>query len=227
MTRPSPPWRPRLSPSRSAVTPMSELRAARAAFKRGNPAEGRATPPPARRLHDSAPVVVPLLLAGAIAGGCVIPPPLELDQPDAGANAAPVIQSVRDSQGVELTTPDPVTVTRGQGSMTVTVYDADPADIIYVRFFVDYRAGDPTNYRASCQIPAPQDGSRERTTSPPCDVGGLCLSSDVDQPLPRFLQIEVYDREVKDDVAPRFRAVEPPGQQSERDYLMTCVAPPT
>ena len=171
----------------------------------------------ARHLH------IPALVLSTGMYACVVPPPLGLDQPDAGANAAPVIESVRGADGKELAQPGPVNVIERQGDATILVYDADVADTLFVRAFVDYTAQNPTAPRAQCTASPPTDATqRERTLQ--CTMKGLCNDADVTTGNPHFLTFEVYDRPVIDDPL-LFRSVAAPGQKSQIDYLMTCLAP--
>jgi hypothetical protein len=157
--------------------------------------------------------------------GCVVPPSLREDEPDAGNDAAPVIVSVRGADGKELkkTTPDePISVVRNQpGDATITVYDADIGDTIIVQGFVDYLDDNATGVRSSCMKQA--STSTERTLT--CSMRGLCTAADTTAGNKHFLVFEVYDREVTNDPL-LFRSVEPPGRLSSISYVITCLDPP-
>ena len=171
----------------------------------------------ARGLHITALV----LSTGMYA--CVVPPPLGLTPTDAGADATPVILSVHGTDGKELAQPGPVNVVaHAAGQATLLLYDADPADTLTVRVFVDYTEQNPTAQRSECFATPATDQSTERTTN--CNLKGLCNDADVASGNPHWLIFEVYDREVIDDPL-LFRSVKPGGQKSEKDYLLTCLAP--
>ena len=171
----------------------------------------------ARRLHSLALV----LSTGMYA--CVVPPPLQKDEPDAGNNAAPVIISVRGPDGKELkqTKPgSPISVIRNQGDATITVYDADASDTIIVQGFVDYLESDTTGVRSSCMASATTDKSLERTLT--CTMKGLCTASDTAAGNEHLLVFEVYDRPVTNDPL-LFRSVAAPGKKSSLSYVITCL----
>jgi len=205
---------------RRAATEMSVLRSASSS----RTPQFHAVAAMARQLQQLVAVVSAPVLVAAITGvgGCVIPPDLQKEV-DGGANSPPIVKTVLDESGQEYPSPGPKEFVRGQGEASVTVYDVDVGDTLYVQFFVDYATEDPTPPRSPlCRGAPPMSGSRvERTLS--CDVRGLCTTSDVGKS--HFLEVEVYDREPgsADDVL--FRAVSPPGQRSARAYLMTCAEP--
>ncbi len=171
----------------------------------------------ARHLH----IVVLVLTAGMYA--CVVPPPLQQGDPDAGANSPPVILSVRGPDGKELkqTKPtEPISVIKNQGDATITVYDADAGDTLTVQGFVDYTEADATSPRSSCMAAPPTDMSLERTLT--CTMRGLCTTADLGTNNLHLLVFEVYDRPVTNDPL-LFRSVAVPGEKSSLSYLMTCL----
>jgi hypothetical protein len=208
---------------RRPLTGMSVFRSRQGAHAGGSPAEFHDLASMARGLHFWQSVVVAATLA---AGGCVIPPDLQQETSDLTANAPPIVVSVKDEASQEYPSPGPRPFVRGQGEATVTVLDIDTADTLFVQFFVDYDADDPTPARSPlCRIAPPEGGEVERTLR--CDLRGLCTSADVG-PV-HFLEVEVYDREPRPDPTvtngPLFREVPEPGRRSARAYLMTCEEP--
>lgn len=177
----------------------------------------------ARPVH----AIVPVLSAAMY--GCVVPPPLGLDEVDAGANSAPVILSVRGPDDKELVQPaatSPLTILANQGDATVTLYDADAGDTLTVQVFVDYSTQAATAPRSICMAPPPMDtsaASLERTIT--CPMKTLCIPpGDTQTGNLHFLLYEVYDRTPTNDPL-LFRSVDPPGLKSSIGYLMTCVNP--
>jgi hypothetical protein len=175
----------------------------------------------ARGLHGWALVLSAGLSVGTTA--CVVPPPLGLDQPDAGANASPVFLSIRGPDGKELAQPGPVNIVQLENDdATITAYDADAGDTLTVQVFVDYSEKVPTAPRSTCTASPSTDSSLERTLS--CPLKAICLPTDVTTGNPHFMTFEIYDRPVINDPL-MFRSVAPPGQLSNKSYLLTCLAP--
>ena len=150
---------------------------------------------------------------------CVIPPPLALDLPDAGANSPPVILSIRDEATKDLTEPGPVIFSRGTGTVSVTLLETDAADNSYVRVFIDYNRPDATSARAACLAAATSQPRRTVT----CDVGGVCQQADVGNE--RLMWIEVFDREPLDTGTPRFRAMPTDGLSTHWQFFLRCQEP--
>lgn len=158
-----------------------------------------------------------LVFTGAvIAPACVSPPNLQLDQPDAGENAAPIITSVSNAAAVELIEPGPVTIERGRGALAIRLRDADVSDTLNVRLYVDYNRPDPTPARAACRV-APGTTVQRTTT---CDISGVCTSADIGAQ--RLLWIEVFDRELLEAGQPRFRAMPAGGASSKWVFMLQC-----
>ncbi len=151
---------------------------------------------------------------------CAVPPSLQLDEPDARENAAPIITSVTTDNALSLVEPGPITdIKRGRGSLTVTLRDADIDDKLFVRMFLDYRVSDPTPSRVFCESSPSTTASR--TTN--CDISGLCLSGDVGQT--RLLWIEVFDREPLGSGIPLHRAMPAGGASSKWSFSLQCQEP--
>ncbi|MEZ4359711.1 MAG: hypothetical protein R3B48_05985 [Kofleriaceae bacterium] len=163
-------------------------------------------------MHTITVVMLPL-------GACAVPPALQLDQPDAGANAAPIITSVSNGAAQALVEPGPVTLDRGRGTFSIALRDANPEDTLNVRLYVDYNRPDPTPPRASCRV-APGTSVNRTTT---CDISGVCTTADVGEV--RLLWIEVFDREILESGLPRFRAMPSGGASSKWQFEMQCQEP--
>jgi hypothetical protein len=210
---------------RRGATEMSVLRSCWTSLPRLDALESRCVAIVARRLQALSVVVPVLLLAACLGGtaGCVIPPGLEQQQGDAGANAPPIVVSVRDDSK-EYPSPGPALFQRGTGEATVTVYDIDASDTLYVQFFVDYRQTNPTPPRSPlCRVAPPaMAGDLSRVVR--CDVRALCVIGDEDSI--HFLEVEVSDRQPGNGGEPLFRDLPEGGQRSARSYLMACEEPP-
>jgi len=157
-----------------------------------------------------------LLIGVAVLTACVSPPNLQLDQPDAGENAAPIITSVSNAAAVELVEPGPVTIERGRGALAIRLRDADVTDTLNVRLYVDYNRPDPTPARAACRV-APGTTVQRTTT---CDISGVCTAADIGAQ--RLLWIEVFDRELLEAGQPRFRAMPAGGASSKWVFMLQC-----
>lgn len=170
----------------------------------------------ARRVH----ILAMLMLAGTTA--CVVPPPLALDEPDAGLNGVPRILSVRLADGKEMAEePAVVDLQVGAENATMTVYDSDLGDTLYVQVFVDYDPGASTPPRSHCNAPPSPSSAAERSAS--CPMVAVCGADDTTTN-PHRLLVEVYDREPLIDGSPVFRAVPAPGQATARTFSLNCLA---
>jgi hypothetical protein len=147
---------------------------------------------------------------------CAVPPSLQLDQPDAGENAAPIVTSVSNAAAEELIEPGPITVAQGAGTLSVTLRDADVGDALFVRMFVDYNRPDPTPPRVLCSTAS--GTTVKRTAS--CPITGLCQTSDIGQE--RNLWIEVFDRQPLETGLPLYRAMPTGGASSKWQFTMRC-----
>lgn len=150
------------------------------------------------------------------AAGCAVPPSLQLDEPDARVNSAPTIVSISDSAARELVEPGPVTVEVARGSLSLLLRDTDLDDTLYVRFYANYNAPDPTPALASCR--AAPSGLVTRTTN--CPIDGLCTESDAGRE--RTLWIEVFDRDLLDSGTPRYRAMPVGGMSTKWQFRLNC-----
>lgn len=170
---------------------------------------------------------VHILAMSMIAGttACVVPPPLALDQPDAALNGAPSLVSVRLADGKEVVEPPgAVDLQIGADNATVTVYDSDLTDTLYVQIFVDYDPANSTPARSRCSAAPSPTGAAERTAS--CPMVAVCGADDT-ATNPHRLLIEVYDREPQIDGTPVFRAVPAPGIADPRWFTLNCLAATT
>lgn len=198
------------------LTRMSDFDASPGAGSRANPRGSHALAAVARCVHPFAPVPI-VLFAAVLLGGCP-PPPLSLDEPDARGNLPPAIESVRSETGTEFKIGVANPVIRTQSTMTLTLFDADLADTLYVRGFFDYTETDPSTARAVCEIgPAAEPVTTRSVT---CNLGAFCPQSATGG----RLDIVVSDREPDDagDLVPPRWAVAFPGKQATRTYLVTC-----
>jgi hypothetical protein len=134
----------------------------------------------ARAVH-----VVAAVLMSAAMTACVVPPPLEVDETDAGLNSPPTITTFRDPALAFLRPPATLTVnTTGGELLQVSVFDLDLDDELVVRMFVDSDgATDPP--LVTCIAPAP---SLEATRPISCPTTNLCQTAGL-----HLLEIEAYD----------------------------------
>lgn len=205
----------KVSPNGNApMTRMPRMMPAQAHGRRANPPKPNGRSPMARFM----------LLSGALVlfttiPACAVPPGLQLDQPDAKENSAPIITAA--AVGAKaLTEPGPITeIERGRGNMAVTVRDTDVEDTLYIRMFVDYGLPDPTAPRGFCKTTP--GSTTSRTIS--CDISGICTNDDID--VTRLLWIEVFDREPLDSGTPRFRVMPEGGYASKWAFSLQCQEP--
>lgn len=155
---------------------------------------------------------------------CVLPPSLQVDTTDAGANSPPAITSVR-ADGVDLPEYATVNFERGTGTLNLSLWDTDVDDALSARLFVEYKSTDPTPPRASCEAGAGHTVVRSCTL----DLTGLCQAADVGVPLPgRLMQLLVFDREVlTTGQQPLYQAMPEGGLSTSRTYYLICEAPST
>lgn len=174
----------------------------------------------ARAVHDCA--VLVRFAPFALLGGCLFPPNLSVSDGDAGVNSPPSILAVR-SDLEELPEPGPVYFERGLGSLNATLYETDLTDTLYVRVFVDYTVANPTAPRSTCTARCTEPCATQRSVT--CDLGALCLQSDVG--VERFMTVEVFDREPLEAGTPPFKAMPPGGQTTGKAYKLNCMEPAT
>lgn len=209
----------------AAMTPLPQRLPAGARVVADNPLESLKRSPVARfvlvlatNVSAALSSALPYGLAGSSLVACAVPPALQLDEPDAGENAAPIITSISGSDAKELVEPGPVNFERGRGTLSVTLRDADVADELFVRLYVDYNKPDPTPARASCSS-APSVTTSRTTT---CDISGVCTTADVG--MPRLLWVEVFDRPLLQGGTPLFRATAG-GFSSKWQFTLLCEEP--
>src|SRR5262245_919594 len=83
------------------------------------------------------PLLLVISMSCAATSGCILPPPLELDDPDAGLSSPPLITD--NVTPVEFLFPGPLTLTPGDTrAFGFTLLDNDIDDVLFVRMFVDY-----------------------------------------------------------------------------------------
>ncbi|MEZ4402210.1 MAG: hypothetical protein R3B06_19440 [Kofleriaceae bacterium] len=163
------------------------------------------------------------MLAVALTG-CVIPPPLNTDDPDAAVNHPPAFRSVKDSAGDELTRPGPHEFVVGVGDLRITVADTDAQDTLYVRMFIDYGVPVPTPVRAACEASPGATPTVERTIT--CPLLGVCTDDLADGALHVF-EVDLLDREPQSTPARLYRDVTAPGEIASYWWNITCVRSPS
>jgi hypothetical protein len=205
----------RLAAAAGAVTPMSGSRTNPGSIARSPSSDFKALPLLARRMH----LLAVVLAVASSAASCVVPPPLQLDEPDAGANSPPTIISIRGDNAVEYQEQGVVALIRGQGSFTATLYDTDLDDTLYVRVFVNWTPENTVAANAACSATPLPTPSATRTAT--CDLAGVCLpgAGANDQMI-----VEVYDREPLDTGQPLHRVTE--GLRTNRTFTLSCSEPP-
>lgn len=154
-----------------------------------------------------------------------MPPPLELDQLDAGVSSPPVIMD--SVSPAEFRFPGPVTLSRDdeQRAFTLTLFDLDVDDVLSVRMFVDYSLESPekaTQFLSDCFATNNSTPTRQAT----CPAALLCNT--VMDTATHSLEVVVADRRFltleESEGQPPFRAVEAGGSPAVvRGWLMQCV----
>jgi hypothetical protein len=199
---------------------MSEPHALSAPVAQRNPARSEAGAPLARAVHGWRLLVSSTLVMAStsLLVGCVIPPSLEVGA-DAGVNSPPAILAVTSDQQA-LPEPGPVLFEQGPtaGSVSVSLIDADVADILNVRIFVDYNA--PARLDARVRCPPSATGTALRSVT--CNLTNLCTVNDLNAL--HDMTIVVFDRPVLEDgTEPAFQAMDAPGLSTSRFYFLKCV----
>ena len=163
-----------------------------------------------------------LLTGGAFfLQSCILPPELEIVA-ERDDSAPPIVSAVAPA---EFTTPGPpIQLELGdERFMTLTVRDNDLADVIFVRFFVDYSRPDRTNSKAECSAPSSGEIEREVPCSMSTIGNGVSLSEE------HFLEAVVADQpflETSDpDAAGQlpFRALPPGSSSSVTAWSLRCL----
>ena len=131
------------------------------------------------------------VLLAVMLGACVVPPPLEVDTSDGGANSPPAITSVIDTSGTSRRPPDTITLLTMPLPQTLRVglVERDVDDDLFLQLFVDYETASPHDADVNCTAPPIGDGSSTRSAD--CTTNSLCDTA----PSEHTLEIEVYDRE--------------------------------
>ena len=169
------------------------------------------------------PVARRLLLVGGMAGcvSCVIPPPGDFAEGDAGPSSPPVFVSAAPAEfafpGGTLFTLD----RNDQRRLALTLRDVDVDDTLYVRLYVDYGLPSQDAAKGDCQaVP-----SSEQIRVADCSVFSLCnLVSDTE---PHVLEGMVADLEFLSDSDPQgvgtpFRKLPPTAAYSFRSWIFYC-----
>ncbi|WP_428262447.1 hypothetical protein [Haliangium sp.] len=156
--------------------------------------------------------IVPLFVA-AVAASCVVPPPLQTEQVDAGLNSIPVmVDSPFQATGT-------IAIPRDQQEpVTLTVRDLDQGDSVYVFFYVDYglpELGPPLN---ECRA---SGGKSDRQLT--CALNSLCYRIPSPDDQLHFLEAVIADRDRLDSGEPINRAFPEGTGLSYRAWLMTCI----
>ena len=174
----------------------------------------------AHRVHDRG-VPVSVLLSLLVAGACVIPPSLSVEQQDAGINSPPAITAVRaeDKALVEADVKEPAVFVQGDGSLSISLLDTDVADTLYVRIFVNYTLQKPENYRSACVASA---GTTPRRTAT-CDLLAVCQMGDIDANDLLHMTVHVFDRMPLDVGDPPHQAMPEGGLSSSKFFFLDCV----
>lgn len=211
MSRRAPSTGPGIGPG--SVTSVPYLGSARAPRAPRNHLMTKANASMARRVHGAGLVLLATL------GGCVIPPPLQTDQPDAGANHPPSFRSVRDGTGEELVRPGPHTFVVGSGELRITAADTDVGDTLFFRMYVDYGIERQTPVRAECMAAPGPTPTLERTTT--CSLIGVC-SDDLADTLTHVFELDVLDRQPASTVNRMYRDVTEPGEIATYWWNIIC-----
>ncbi len=207
-------------PAARTATSMPYLGSGRAPVRRPNLSGSLAKAFMARCVHVSRLVTAAALLSPIALVGCVIPPPLQTDDPDAAVNHPPVFRSVKDGTGEELVRPGPHEFEVGGGELRITANDTDPGDTLYFRMYVDYGLAGPTQLRADCQVGASPSGDTERTTT--CSLIGVC-TDDLADGATHVFELDLMDRLPTSTATRLYRDVTPPGEIASYWWNITCV----
>jgi hypothetical protein len=181
----------------------------------------------ARAVHAASLIVrisMGLVPLGAPLAGCVIPPSLDVGNQDAGINSPPAIVSITsDSQA--LPEPGPVVFDMGAtaGDLSISLFDLDTQDQLFVRIFVDYNLPNRLDARSRCV--APPSNSQMRTAT--CKLNSLCLTEDLG--VQRNMTVVVFDRDTlpPGEGEPPFQAIPSDGWSTSRFYFLKCQPPQT
>lgn len=177
-----------------------------------NPLGLQETGPLARAL------LIPIVIVlSTVASGCVVPPPLELDTPDAGANYPPKVVGAPDHPF-----PGPLTIRRGEVEpMFLTLADNDLGDTLYPYLFVDYDRPVALPPFATCPpVPPTEPPSVNRSAS--CGLSLVCNGIAEGDTELHVLDVFVSDRAIVPEGVPAFRALPPGGEAAIRTWIFQC-----
>ena len=164
---------------------------------------------------------VSLIMLCSAVGGCFLPPPLEIGDPDAGPNSPPIFVSA--SPAPEFSFPGPMILMRpDERRVSLTLKDNDKDDTLYVRLYVDYNPAAPSPPWAECIAPPPDDGSAVRVVE--CAVSTLCNPIATNDTSFHTLQGMVADRPYRPEGEPAFRALPADAESTLRSWRMSCEA---
>lgn len=154
-------------------------------------------------------------MLGLLAGGCVLPPPLDVEGTDGGTDSPPVIVAATPS---DLAFPGPIVVSSRDilRQVTLVVSDNDIDDTLYLRFFRDWSDDNPLPPFSFGSLPA--SGLVGRTGN--FFVANWCI--DVEDTDAHILEAMVADREFLETGSPPFRALPAGARSSIRAWLLTC-----
>lgn len=213
-----------MSPRGRTLTSMPYLGSAARPPQRANCSTSLEKASMARGVHVFALVTSAALLSPLAVAGCVIPPPLQTDDPDAAVNHPPAFRSVKDGTGEELTRPGPHVFAVGTGELRITANDTDPGDTLYYRMYLDYGLTAPTQVRADCQVGPSPAGDTERTTT--CSLIGVC-TDDLADGATHVFELDLMDRLPTSTTTRLYRDVTPPGEIVSYWWNITCVRSPS
>lgn len=147
---------------------------------------------------------------------CILPPPLELDQPDGGVNSAPVILS---ASPPDVSFPQLRLERNDSRTVDLQVHDPDVEDSLFVRLYVDYGLPDPTPALAECST---GPSTSERVIN--CSLANLCFAVPEGDTSIHYVDAMIADRGFLSEGTPAFRAVPEQAQTSIRTWTLECVS---
>jgi hypothetical protein len=168
------------------------------------------------KAYGIGPVARPLLLVVLMAGSsvaCVIPPPGDFAEGDAGPSSPPVLMSVSPP---EFAPPVMVVEPDDQRRLGLTLRDIDVDDTLFVRIYIDYGVTAENPAVASCTaVP-----SSEQIRIADCSAANLCNTiPDTEEHL---LEVMIADLDYLDEGEPAFRALPETAASSIRGWKMRC-----
>lgn len=105
------------------------------------------------------------------------------------------------------------------GMLSVTVYDTDLDDTLFVSLFVNYNVPAPTPPRSTARASVTDSIIRTLSVS----MEGACTTGEVGaDPLP-LLQVYVFDRQVLDNIEPLYQAMGPGGLSASQTFFLRCL----